>query len=113
MREPTYQTVARLVKKGIDRDTIAAQLGTTRKNVNAHINQARMHDVLPPFKPQARYLVENALKKRGIRMGGMPDVFEALTPEVARWLGRQAVEGMTMAEVVAAFVTDAYFEENE
>ena len=111
MSEPVYRTVAQLVLQGVDRDDIAARLGVTRKKVNAHINQARMNDALPPFRPQSKYKVENHLKKRGIRIGGMPEIFEALTPEAATWLARQAVEGMTMAEIIASIITDAHCED--
>ena len=112
MSETKYQTVARLVLDGVSRDEIAARLGITKRRVHAHVNMARLNGALPPFRPQSRYKIENALRQSGIRIGGMPDVFEALTPDVAGWLISQAVEGSTMAEVVASIITDAYFEEN-
>lgn len=113
MTEPTYKTVARLLGEGRDRDEIAAALQITRVKVNAHIHDARRRGALPRFEPNHRNQLMHDLKNRGIRLGGLSEVFDALTPEVARWLGEQAVDGSTMAELIAAFVTDAYFEETQ
>lgn len=113
MREPRCQTVARMLESGMTRDKIAEELSIEITTVHAFVCQARNAGFLPPIKgsgaDRARYL----MRKSGIKCGTFNQILGALTTETADWLVSQVVDGATMAETVAAIITDAYFEENE
>lgn len=94
MREPIYQTVAKLVCSGYRRKDIAERLGIKVTNVHNHIKYARSIGVDAQFDRNSVLL------------------FRA-PPYIEKWLREQAPEGATAGDVILAILNDAYNEEME
>lgn len=94
MREPIYQTVAKLVCSGYRRKDIAERLGMKVTNVHNHIKYARSIGVDAKFD------------RSKVLLYGAP-------PHIEQWLREQAPEGATAGDVILAILNDAYNEDME
>lgn len=113
MRETQHQIAARLVKNGLNTREVAAAMGITYKHATNVMTRARQAGLLPQIEVSIADRTRHQLRQRGIAVGSLRGTLNALTPEVAAWLAAQAVEGASLADLVAGFITDAYFEEND
>jgi orotate phosphoribosyltransferase-like protein len=113
MRETQPQIAARLMNNGLNTREVAAAMGITYKHASNVMTRARQAGLVPPLDVSTAERARNQLRKRGIACGSIADTLNALTPEVAGWLAAQAVEGASLADLIAGFITDAYFEEND
>jgi len=94
VREPIYQTVAKLVCSGYRRKDIAERLGMKVTNVHNHIKYARSIGVDAKFD-RSKVLLYRA------------------PPHIEQWLREQAPEGATAGDVILAILNDAYNEDME
>ncbi len=94
MKQPIYQTVAKLVCSGYSRKDIAERLGTKVTNVHNHIKYARSIGVDAKFD------------RRKVLLSRAP-------PHIEQWLREQTPEGATAGDVILAILNDAYNEDIE
>lgn len=116
MTQARYRIVARMLEKGASRERIAHELGLPMKKVISDVFRARQVGVLPEYIPITYKgpfgSIRWRLGRRKLRVGGMPEAMNQLTPETAKWLAEQVPDGATLAETIAAIITDAHHEEN-
>jgi 2-hydroxychromene-2-carboxylate isomerase len=93
-RKHKYQVVVDMVRAGVPRKVIAAQLGTPLYTVHSCIRYAREHGVSVKFDPEYA------------RFGYLP-------LRIKKWLKTQVPEGATMEDVIVAILTDAHEAEME
>lgn len=94
MKQPIYQTVAKLVCSGYRRKDIAEALGIKVTNVHNHIKYARSIGVDAQFN------------RNSVLLSRAP-------PHIEQWLREQAPEGATAGDVILAILNDAYNEDME
>lgn len=116
MTTARYRIVARMIENGATRQSVMDALGITKTNFISDVYRARQIGLLPeasrrnyqgPFGS-----IRWRLGRRKLRVGGMPEAMNMLTPEAAKWLAEQVPDGSTLAETIAAIITDAHQEEN-
>lgn len=99
------------------RDEIEQRLGINRVRLTQDVHMARRVGLLPEFEParppevNRSERMQKAIQQRGFAGGNIRQVYGALTLEAQDWLLRQVPEGSSVAEVVAAIITDAYLDE--
>jgi 2-hydroxychromene-2-carboxylate isomerase len=93
-RKHKYQVVVDMVRAGVPRKVIAAQLGTPLYTVHSCIRYAREHGVSVKFDPEYA------------RFGYLP-------LRIKKWLKTQVPEGATMEDVIVAILNDAYDEDTK
>lgn len=93
--ETVIEHAARLHNAKLDTEVIAERMGVAQTTVNGYISRAR-----------AAGLLEGPIG------GNMGHLLRSLPPEVRVWLTRQIPPGSSMAEIIGAIITDAYYEEN-
>lgn len=54
------------------------------------------------------YAARHVLVKRGGRLGNIPEIFDSLTPEVAKWVAESTPDGMSASEFISSIIVDAY-----
>jgi DNA-binding transcriptional regulator LsrR (DeoR family) len=93
--ETVVEHAARLHNAKLDTEMIAERMGVARVTVNGYISRAR-----------AAGLIEGPIG------GNMGHLLRSLQPEVRHWLEAQVPPDGTVTEMIAAIVTDAYYDEN-
>lgn len=110
--------IARLIKEGVSRHEIRHRLGISNARLTQDVHLARRDGYLPAFRTKkppeesATKRMQKAIEAENITGGTMYSVYGGLTAEVQDWLLRQVPESSSVADTVAAIITDAYFEEN-
>jgi len=94
VRNPIYQTVAKLVCSGYSRKDIAERLGMKVTNVHNHIKYARSIGVDAKFD-RSKVLLYRA------------------PPHIEQWLREFAPDGASVGDVIIAILNDAYHEDME
>lgn len=102
-----------LWETGMNHAEIAAKLDVPMTHVYSAIHRGRQAGL------NLRHIPLKNIGKRGMsarynrRFGSVPDAIKGLPEPVMVWLMESTPEGSTVAEYMAAFVLDAYNEENE
>jgi hypothetical protein len=116
-----YKTI-KLFKEGYTTQEIAKKLGRSRDGVTRTIYNARQRGLIPKFVPKrspttpdtpTRQLT-NYLKKFYLKSGTMAELLIThMTPEVRDFWVKKTMDNKyeTVAECVADYMTDVYFEE--
>lgn len=89
------QHAARLHNANLTTEVIAERLGVTARTVGSYISRAR-----------AGGLVSGESNSVG-------RLLQTLPPEVRHWLEAQVPPDGTVAEIIGAIITDAYYDEND
>lgn len=112
MVDDIVRQVADMRNKKMRHLDISIELGISLTAVARYVKHARQAGILPP-KPVAsnRSKVTELTKRAGIRRGVIQDVFDALSPDAVVWLTDQTIPGTSVAETLAAIVTDTHYEE--
>jgi len=104
--------VAELRLKGMNNIQIGETLDRNRNWVGTRITKARELGLLPPKPIMNRHdQVTLALKEKECDRGSVKQALGALDENELMWLLDQLPAGMSVAELIAAIVKDAYAEE--
>lgn len=107
-----------MVEAGMPRQEIQQRLGISRVRLTQDVHLARRDGLLTPFakrRPPEESMsvrMQKGIAEANVAGGTMYQTYGALTPQVQDWLIQQVPDGSSVAETIAAIVTDAYFEEN-
>lgn len=101
-RKTNIQTCIDMHNDGHRASSIAQVLGVRPSTVSRYLRDARVQGRLPPLPPK---------KTRPRVKGTMRDILDVIQPDVMVWLYGQTPKGATVAETIAAIITDAYCEE--
>lgn len=115
MSKARWNKVAEMLNAGKTRQEVKSELGISQRILTQDIYRARLAGAIPAFRASPTTPADKAhhlMKNGGKRVGSLMLVFDTLSEETARWLIQQVPEGGTLAETIAAIMTDAYFEEN-
>lgn len=110
---PSVEDVVRFSRQGLRGHKLMLALGCTNGKLYRRLKYAREQGLLPqrhPEHPNARWLVHNALRKRGVKAGRVQHLDKLLSYEEREWLVDQIPDGGTLVEVLASMVRDAYAE---
>jgi len=104
--------VAELRLKGMNNIQIGETLDRNRNWVSTRIAKARELGLLPPKPIMSRHdQVTLFLKENECERGSIKKVLSGLSEDELLWLLDQLPAGMSVAELLAAIVKDAYAEE--
>jgi hypothetical protein len=104
--------VAKLRLKGMNNIQIGETLDRNRNWVGTRIAKARELGLLPPKPIMNRHdQVTLALKEKACDRGSIKQTLSGLSEDELMWLLDQLPAGMSVAELLAAIVKDAYAEE--
>ena len=104
--------VAELRLKGMNNIQIGETLDRNRNWVGTRITKARELGLLPPKPIMNRHdQVTLILKEKDCERGSIKQALSGLSEDELLWLLNQLPRGMSLAELLTAFVRDAYAEE--
>jgi hypothetical protein len=105
--------VAKLRLQGMSNIQIGETLDRNRNWVGTRITKARELGLLPPKPLMSRHdQVTLFLKENGSDRGNIRQTLSGLSEDELMWLLNQLPNGMSMAELLTAFVRDAYADEH-
>jgi hypothetical protein len=105
--------VAKLRLQGMNNIQIGETLDRNRNWVGSRITKARELGLLPPKPLISRHdQVTLFLKENGCDRGSIKKTLSGLSEDELLWLLDQLPRGMSLAELLTAFVRDAYADEH-
>lgn len=107
--------VAEMLAGGATRRAVMDALKVDRAQFTQDVFLARREGLIPAFEPATVSVADKALymmKNHRKRVGSVTLIFDTMTEDATRWLIQQVPDGSTLAETIAAIITDAYHEEN-
>ena len=105
--------VAKLRAQGMSNIQIGETLDRNRNWVGTRITKARELGLLPPKPIMSRHdQVTLFLKENECDRGSIKQTLSGLSEDELMWLLDQLPRGMSLAELLTAFVRDAYADEH-
>lgn len=104
--------VVELYNQGASHEEIAAGAGISISSVARSIRRAKNNGELPekqPADPTAK--LNNALRKGGVVKGSISEMLLSMPKPAQHWVMVNVPDGATVAELAAAVLMDAYYDE--
>ena len=121
-KDPIIGRVKEMSLLGLTTREIGEKLGLHQSTIQKRVALLEHAGELPHLharreiaarKRRENHAGKHAMSKTDKPWGRMSDLAERLSDKQLFWLGKQVPDGGTVAEVIAAIVVDAYFEEND